>query len=157
MKWSTYGWSYIYSDGGFCNSTGNFADGAPAITYRQQLPEVFVWFDGDQYYDKVRIGRLLRGGMTMLAQNRDNHWMRNLLVMDNFRPAPTVAMGADLGFALGPMAELYIAGRYDQIFLMCGESEYFNTTTGVRTIIDDDLGGAELRSAEITAGLRGAF
>ncbi|MGV8833182.1 MAG: omptin family outer membrane protease [Devosia sp.] len=157
VKWSAYGGSYVYSDGGFRNKTGNFADGAPAITYRQQLPEVFVGFDGDQYLGNVRLGGLLRGGMTVLAQSHDNHWMRDRLIVDNFRPAPTIALGADVGFALGPMAEFYIAGRYDQTFLMRGRSEYFNTQTGARTIVDDDLGGAELRSAEITAGLRGTF
>ncbi len=157
VKWSAYGGSYIYSDGGFRNKTGNFADGEPAIAYQQKLPELFVGFDGDQYYDNVRIGGLLRGGLTVMAQTRDNHWMRNLLVVDNFNPAPTIALGADVGFALGPLAEFYVAARYDQMFLMRGKSEYFNTTTGARTIVGNDLGGADLRSAEITAGLRGAF
>ena len=32
-----------------------------------------------------------------------------------------------------------------------------DTSIGARTIVGDDLGGADLRSAEITAGLRGAF
>ena len=157
VKWSAYGGSFVYSDGGFRNKSGNFADGTPAISYRQQLPEVFVGFDGDQYYDRVRLGGMLRGGLTVLAQSHDNHWMRNLRVEDSFRPAPTLALGADVGFALGPTSEFTIAGRYDQTFLMRGKSEYFNTTTGARTIVGDDLGGAELRSAEITAGLRGAF
>ena len=157
VKWSAYGGSFVYSDGGYRNKTGNFADGAPAISYRQQLPEVFIGFDGDQYYDTVRLGGMVRGGLTVLAQSHDDHWMRNLRVEDSFRPAPTLALGADVGFALGPASEFTIAGRYDQTFLMRGKSEYFNTSTGARTIVGDDLGGAELRSAEITAGLRGAF
>jgi outer membrane protease len=158
VKWSSYGGSFVYSrNSGYRNSTGNFADGAPAISYRQQLPEIFVGFDGDQYYDNVRIGGMLRGGLTVLAQSHDDHWMRNLRVEDSFRPAPTLALGADVGFALGPTSEFTLAGRYSQTFLMRGKSEYFNTITGARTIVGDDLGGADLRSAEITAGLRGSF
>ncbi|MBU1307754.1 MAG: omptin family outer membrane protease [Alphaproteobacteria bacterium] len=157
VKWSAYGGSYIYSTNKFRDTVGNFADGAPAISYRQQLPEIFVGFDGEQTYGNVRVGGMLRGGLTVLAQTNDNHWMRNLLVVDNFRPAPTFAAGLDFGFALGPLAEFVVAARYDQAFLMRGKSEYFNTTTGVRTIVDDNIGGAELRSAEITAGLRGRF
>lgn len=83
--------------------------------------------------------------------------MRNLLVIDSLRPAPTFAAGLDVGFALGPLAEFVVAARYDQAFLMRGKAEYFDTRTGVRTIVDDNSAGADLRSAEITASLRGRF
>ncbi|WP_224704020.1 omptin family outer membrane protease [Devosia aquimaris] len=157
VKWSAYGGSYIYSSNGFRNVTGNIPDGTIAGSYRQMLPEVFVGFDGDQTYGNIRVGGMLRGGLTVLAQSRDNHWLRDLLIVDNFRPAPTFAAGLDVGFSFGPMAEFVVAARYDQAFQMRGKSEYFDTRTGVRTIVDDNIGGADLRSAEITAGLRGRF
>lgn len=157
VQWSAYGGSYIYSGGGFRDTVGNFVDGEPAIRYRQQVPEIFLGFDGEERYGNIRLGGLLRGGLTVLAQTRDDHWMRDLLVVDTLRVAPTFSAGADMGLAIGPLAELYIAARYDQIFQMRGRSEYFDTNTGVRTIVGDDLGGADFRSIELTAGLRGTF
>jgi outer membrane protease len=155
VQWSAYGGSYIYSRPGFRDTVGNFADGEPAIRYRQQLPEIFLGFDGEERYGNIRLGGLLRGGLTVLAQTRDNHWMGDRLVVDTLRVAPTFSAGADVGFALGPLAELYIAARYDQMFQMRGRAEYFDS--GVRTIVGDDLGGADFRSIEVTAGLRGTF
>lgn len=157
VQWSAYGGSYIYSVGGFRDTAGNFADGAPGVTYRQQLPEIFLGLDGEERYGNIRLGGLLRGGLTVLAQTHDNHWMRDLLVVDTLGVTPTISAGADVGFALGPLAEIYIAARYDQTFLMRGKSEYFDTNTGIRTIVGDDLGGADFRSVEVTAGLRGTF
>lgn len=157
VQWSSYGGSYIYSVNGFRDTVGSFAAGDPAIRYRQQLPEIFLGLDGEENYGNIRMGGLLRGGLSVFAQTRDNHWMRDLLVVDTMRVAPTLSAGADIGFALGPLAELYIAARYDQAFLMRGKAEYFDTTTGVRTIAGDDLAGADFRSVEVTAGLRGTF
>ncbi|WP_137150603.1 omptin family outer membrane protease [Devosia sp. FKR38] len=157
VKWAAYGGSYVYSVNTFRDTTGNFGDGVPGISYRQKLPELFVGFDGDQTYGNVRVGGMLRGGLTVMGRAEDNHWMRNLLVIDSFRPAPTFAAGLDVGFALGPLAEFVVAARYDQAFLMRGKAEYFDTRTGVRTIVDDNSAGGDLRSAEITAGLRGRF
>ena len=157
VKWSAHGGSSITSSGGFRNVTQDFADGAPVIDYRQQLPELFVGFDGEQRYDGVRLGGMVRGGVTVMGQSHDNHWLRDLRVEDSFRPAPTLELGADLGFALGASSEFTLAARYSQTFVMRGKSAYFDTTTGARTLVGDDLGGADLRSADITAGWRGSF
>lgn len=157
VQWSARGGSYVYSRFGFRDDVGNFADGEPAIRYRQKLPEIFLGADGEQHYGNVRLGGLLRGGLTVLAQSNDNHWMRDLLVVDTFRVAPTLAVGADVGFALNPLAEAFVAARYEQKFLMRGRGEYFDTNTGARTIVGEDIAGGDLRSIEVIAGLKGRF
>jgi outer membrane protease len=157
VQWSAYGGSYIYSDNGFRDKVGNFADGEPGITYRQQLPELFIGVDGDQTYGNLRVGGLLRGGITAFASATDNHWMRDLLFEDQFRVAPTFTAGLDLNYALGPMAEIFIAGRYDRAFTMRGRTEVFNTNTGALVSANDDAAGGDLQSVEITTGLKGRF
>ena len=157
VQWSAYGGSYIYSVNGFRATVGNFADGTPATTYRQQLPEIFLGVDGEQRYGKLRVGGLLRGGITVFGQSRDNHWMRILLVEDSFRVTPTFTAGLDMGYALGRNAELFVAARYDQAFQMRGKAVYSNTNTGAVTIAQDDIAGAALRGIEVTGGLMGRF
>ena len=157
VQWSAYGGSYVYSTGGFRDDAGAFPDGAPGITYRQQLPEAFIGVDGDQYYGNFRVGGLLRGGLTFAAVATDDHWMRDLRFYDYLNVAPTLALGADVGFALGPMAELVMAARYDQIFEQRGETRTYDTTTGNLAGISPDTGAGDLRSFELTAGIRGNF
>ena len=158
VQWSAYGGSYVYSSGpGFRDLSGNFADGEPAITYRQQLPEVFLGVDGEERYGNIRVGGLLRGGLTFLSVATDDHWMRDLRFVDSLYIAPTFTAGLDVGFALSPNAEFTIAARYDHIFEQRGDTKVYDTTTGniSGNFIDAASGG--LRSAELTAGFHGAF
>ncbi|HEX9859488.1 MAG TPA: omptin family outer membrane protease, partial [Paracoccaceae bacterium] len=123
----------------------------------QQLPELFVGVDGDEHYGNIRVGGLLRGGVTFLSVATDDHWLRDLRFVDTLMIAPTLAVGADVGFALGPNAELTLAARYDHVFEQRGDTKQYAISSGAQTghFLDAAMGG--LRSAEVTAGIRGAF
>ena len=58
--------------------------------------------------------------------------------------APTFTAGVDVGFALGPNAELTLAARYDHIFEQRGDTKYYNIATGAQTGELVDVGGAAL-------------
>ena len=157
VQWSAQGGSYIYSVNGFRDTVGSIPDGVPAITYRQQLPELFLGFDGDQRYGNIRLGGLLRGGVTFLGRAHDDHWLRDLRIEDSFLIAPAISVGADMGLALGRNAELFIAARYDQAFQMRGRAVYTDTVSNQVLIAEDDIAGAGLRGIEVSAGLTGKF
>jgi outer membrane protease len=157
VKWTAYGGTFVYSGVGFRDTTGSFADGVPGITYRQQLPELFLGFDGEEDYGSFRLGGLLRGGLTFLAVATDDHWLRNLRFVDSLYVAPTFTAGVDMGFDIGSNAEFILAARYDHIFEQRGDTRYYDIPTGTQ------IGGAvnaatgALRSAELTAALKGSF
>lgn len=157
LQWSAYGGSYVYSGAGFRDEVGDFPDGERGITYRQQMPEVFVGVDGEQRYGNVRLGGLLRGGLTFNSVMTDDHWMRDLRFYDHIKPAPTVALGAEVGFALGSMAELFLGARYDHIFEQRGDSHVHTGTTGEFLVISRDGGAGDLKQATLTLGLKGRF
>nr|WP_295892218.1 omptin family outer membrane protease [uncultured Devosia sp.] len=157
VKWTAYGGSYVYSGLGFRDTTGNFADGVPGVTYRQQLPELFLGFDGEEDYGNFRVGGLLRGGVTFLSVATDDHWLRNLRFVDSLYIAPTFTAGVDVGFDLGRNAEFVLAARYDHIFEQRGDTRYYNIATGAQTGGVANAATAALRSAEVTAGLKGSF
>ena len=157
VQWTAYGGTYLYSGAGFRDTPGTIAAGAPAITYRQQLPELFLGFDGEEDYGAFRVGGLLRGGVTFLAVATDDHWLRNLRFVDNLYVAPTFTAGVDIGFELGENAELTLAARYDHIFEQRGDTKYYNIATGAQTGGLLDVAAGALRSAEVTAGLKGSF
>lgn len=160
VQWTAYGGTYLYSTGGgFRNTPGSIPGGTAAITYRQQLPELFVGIDGDEHYGNIRVGGLLRAGITVLGVASDEHYLRTppLRFIDSLWIAPTFTAGVDVGFALGPNAELTLAARYDHVFEQRGNTKQYNATTG--GLINDTIGtaAAALRSAEISAGLKGSF
>jgi outer membrane protease len=158
VKWSAYGGSYSYSSaGGFRDLNGTFPDGVPGISYRQQFPELFLGFDGEERYGNVRLGGLLRGGVTFLSVATDDHWMRNLHFVDSLYVAPTFTAGADVGFALSPNVEVTLAARYDHIFEQRGDTKIYNIPSGNLLASNPDTAAGALRSAEITAGLHGSF
>lgn len=158
VKWTAYGGSYVYSsNAGFRDIVGSIPDGAPAISYRQQLPELFLGVDGEERYGNFLVGGLLRGGMTFLSVATDDHWLRDLQFVDHLYVAPTMTAGLDIGYALGPNAELTLAARYDHIFEQRGDTTTYDIPTGVQNGFYPGAGAGALRSAEVTAGIRGSF
>lgn len=157
VQWTARGGTFVYSNLGFRDTSGSFAAGTPGITYRQQLPELFLGFDGQETYGNFRVGGLLRGGITFLAVATDDHWLRNLRFVDTLYVAPTFTAGVDVGYALGRNAELFLAARYDHIFEQRGDTRTYNIATGAQTGTFVNAATGALRSAEITAGLKGSF
>lgn len=159
VQWTAYGGTYVYSSdgGGFRDLSGSFPDGEPGVTYRQQFPELFVGFDGEERYGNIRLGGLLRGGVTFLSTATDDHWMRipPRRFVDTLYIAPTFTAGADVGFALSPNVEFTIAARYDHIFEQRGDTKIYDN--GNLTASNPDTAAGALRSAEVTAGLHGSF
>jgi outer membrane protease len=157
-QWTAYGGTYLYSsNGGFRDQPGTIANGVAAATYRQQFPELFLGFDGEEDYGNFRVGGLLRGGVTFLSVSTDDHWLRNLRFLDRLYMAPTVTAGVDVGFDLGENVELTLAARYDHIFEQRGDTEYYNIATGAPTGAIGNVAAGALRSGEITAGIKGSF
>jgi plasminogen activator len=158
VKWTARGGTYIYSSaGGFRDQSGSIPDGTAGITYRQQFPELFLGIDGEERYGNFRVGGLLRGGMTFLSVATDDHWLRNLRFVDTLRVAPTFTAGMDVGYALGANAELTASARYEHIYEARGDTQYYNIASGTSTGNAPDAAGGGIRSAEITAGLKGSF
>lgn len=157
VKWDAFGGSYVYSTSGTLrDDIGNFADGEPGISYRQQMPEVFVGVDGEQYYGKLRVGGLMRAGLVVGAVATDDHWMRDLRFTDTIYVQPSVELGLDAGYALGPMAELTLAGRFKHMFEQRGDTAIYNTVAGT-TAHSSNGAAASFTQLDISAGLRARF
>ncbi len=157
VQWTAYGGTYVYSGVGFRDTPGTIPDGTAGITYRQQLPELFLGVDGEEYYGNFRVGGLLRGGITVMAVATDDHWLRNLRFVDSLYIAPTFTAGIDVGYALGENAEVTLAARYNHIFEQRGDTKTYNIATGAQTGTFTNAAAGALRSAEVTAGLKAWF
>ncbi|WP_338721299.1 omptin family outer membrane protease [Devosia sp. XK-2] len=156
VKWDAFGGSYVYSDPGFRDDVGNFAEGEPGVSYRQQMPEIFLGVDGEQYYGKLRVGGVMRAGLVIGAVATDDHWMRDLRFTDTIYVQPSVELGLDAGYELGRNVELTLAGRFRHMFEQRGDTSSYNTVSGVTQYYTNSA-AASFTQAEMTAGLRARF
>ena len=156
VQWSAFGGSALYSTGGFRNNGFDIPAG-PAITYRQQLPVVFAGIDGQMDSGRLHLGGMLRAGVTVFGRSTDEHWQRNLRFSDALYIAPTLAIGANAAFDLGPTSQVFVAARYNQVFATRATSDVRDTKTGALVFYGGNSGGLDLRMIDITAGLKANF
>ncbi|MFD2648791.1 omptin family outer membrane protease [Devosia albogilva] len=157
VKWDAFGGSYVYSSGaGFRDLQGSFGTGEPAISYRQQMPEVFVGIDGDEYYGDLRVGGLMRAGLVVGGLATDDHWMRDLRFTDEIYVQPAVELGLDVGYAVGSNAEITLGGRLKHMFEQRGDATSVDTNLGTKQRSIDSA-AASFTQVDLTAGLRARF
>jgi plasminogen activator len=158
VQWAAAGGSFIYSIGGFRDTAGVFTD-APGITYRQQLPSVFVGLDTEFTKDNWTFNFGAQAGLTILATATDRHWQRipPLRFEETIMPAPTAAISARAAYNVNNNLSVFVAGNVEKVFPARSDTTIFNNNTNALLATAPDASGAELFSASLTAGLKGNF
>lgn len=156
VQWTASGGSALYSTAGFRNNSFNIPAG-PVVTYRQQLPSVFAGVDGQMESGRLHLGGMLRAGVTVFGRSTDEHWQRDLRFSDSLYLAPTLTIGANAAFDLGPTAQVLVAARYSQVFTTKATSDVRDTSTDAVLFYGSNGGGLDLRTIDVTAGLKASF
>lgn len=159
VQWAAYGGSYVYSVGGPRDTSGDFPDGEPGITYRQSFPALIAGVDAEMVQDQWTFGVAAHGGFTIYGTGDDTHWMRTppLNFIDTLESAPLLSVGASVGYEVAEGMNLFLAGTAEQIFTARGDTEIFNNNTGALLGTDADGAGGDLFAASITGGIKGTF
>lgn len=156
VAWAAYGGSYVYSTGGFRDDIGEFLDGEPAISYRQQIPAVIGGVDLRFADGPWTLDVSGHAGVTVSAQAVDNHWMRDLEITDSLGFTPIATLSAEAGYQVTEDMAVVVGGSVEQVFMMRGDAEY-DYPGEVDDFEYEDGTGADLFAATLTAGLRGTF
>lgn len=157
FAWESYGGSYIYSEYGYRDSTGNFADGEPGIGYEQTFWSVYIGVGLDVAFNEMfsLSSRLIYSPLVQ-GEAVDHHYQRNLVTYDDFNDGnmlafditATVNITENLGVELG-YSYLY----YDE---MQGDSDWHYNDEGIVATAYDGA-GADHNSSLISIGLRYSF
>jgi plasminogen activator len=156
IQWAAKGGSYIYSTGGYRNDVGDFPDGEPAITYRQQFPAAVAGIDLTMVQDAWTFEMSAQGGFTFAATTTDNHWMRDLEITTEVESAALAAVSAKATFAVTEDMNLFIGGSAEQIFTGRADAHY-DYAVAPPDFDYDNGQGADLFAATLTAGIMGTF
>lgn len=156
VRWDAFGGSYIYSDGGFRNDIGEIPDGLRGITYQQNIPTLFLGFDGSTSIDRLTLSGGVKGGMTVGIDDTDNHWLTGTRSLGDMKAAPVLMLNAAIDYRLTETASIYLAGNFENVFRKRGDLTSTDTSTGTATLYRD-AAGASFKTMSLQIGLRGQF
>lgn len=154
IGFDAYNGDYIYSDqvNGFRGDVGNFTDGL-GISYRQKLPGFYlnprVNWKIAQAVDLTFGGTI---GATYKPMDRDHHWHRNLVFVEDLESTTFWGLNATIDYRVTPCLLFYVEGNYDKYTLHKGHTivsdGYQSSNSG------NDAAGADLETLHIKIGFR---
>lgn len=155
VKWSGVGGTFLYSEGGFRNKSGAFAN-IPVIDYRMQLPTVFLGLDANVKDGPWSLETTSKAGMTVYASDVDNHRLRNIRFVDQLSFSQVYSIDARLGYDFNDHLTAFLEGSYEKMFAVHGNEDAYNAATGAVGHFNNAI-GADLDVATVKAGLKGQF
>ena len=158
VQWTAVGGTYIYSTSGFRDTAGTIPD-VPAVRYRQQLPTGFLGVDAAVEDGAWSFDASAKAGLILYGTSVDHHYLRSppMIITDQLGMGQVLSADARLGFAVNEHLSAYVEGSYQKVFAGHTVSDYTNMNTGALLIHSDNIGGAELDTATISAGIKGKF
>jgi outer membrane protease len=156
VQWTARGGDFTYSVGGFRDTTGTFPD-VPGITYRQQLPVIFLGADVEATDGQWTYRADAKAGMTLFGLATDNHWMRDLRFLDYIEPTPMVSLHASAAYDFTDNFSGFIEGGIEKMLRGRADTAYYDIPTDTYLGTSPDVGGAELGTISLSAGLKGSF
>jgi omptin len=156
VQWSAWGGSYIYSENGFRDARGHFDPNEKGISYRQTWPVPYLGVNLSHQEGAWTFSGALQGGISVKADDIDDHWVRSLRFYDYFDTTPTVALTGAINYAVRDNIALYFSGSFDKMFRTRGDTKQVDNTNGDVTWYRDGAGG-DYRSATVAFGLKGRF
>ncbi|WP_171902417.1 omptin family outer membrane protease [Sinorhizobium sp. RAC02] len=156
VRWDAFGGSYIYSEGGIRNDIGEIPDGLRGITYQQNIPTLFVGFDGSTSFDRLTLSGGVKGGMTVGIDDTDDHWLTATRSFGDMNAAPVLMLNAAVDYQLTETASIYLAGNFENVFHRKGDLNSTDTSTGAATLYRN-AAGASFKTMSLQFGVRGRF
>jgi outer membrane protease len=157
VKWSASGGSYVYSDTTYRDTVGNFPQGMPAVTYRQQLPVGFAGLDAEMVSGRWTFGGSAELGMLAFGGTHDNHWTDGRRYVDYLDLAPSLSLEAKAAYAIDDSLSAFASLAYDQIFLARADTDFVSPADPATNGLYLDQGGTEYAAVSVSGGLKGKF
>ncbi len=158
VQWTAKGGTYIYSTAGFRDTTGTIPD-VNAVRYRQQLPTAFLGADATIKDGAWSLDATTKVGLLVSAQSQDHHYLRvpPMIITDNLSWGSMASIDARLGYDISEHLGAFLEGSYEKVVATHTPSTYTNMNTGAVLSQSNTVGGAELDTWSLKAGLKGQF
>lgn len=156
LQMTAIGGHYIYSVNAFRDREGYSAN-VSAITYRQQIPSIYLGLNGSRTFGNWEFESGLEAGISVNAKDTDNHYLRSLLFGDTLQWAPNIGLDAKVKYNFTKVANVFFGASFQNQLEMRGPTTVTNYSTGAVTQESWDAAGADLRTLTLFAGAQLKF
>jgi outer membrane protease len=158
VKWTGYGGSYVYSSGGFRNTTGTFADGEKVITFEQRYPGLFIGGEVKTTSGAWTIIGLARAGATIGASDTDHHWLNDQRFEEKYGAIPFVDLGLEAAYQVNDNSQFTLGVDFERFFRKKGSTKEYDISSGAQIGGPfEDGAGMDFQSITVSADLKVAF
>jgi plasminogen activator len=150
--WEARGGDYIYSIRGFRDTSGSFADGLPVISYEQTMTSLYAGLGLGLEFSNFQVDARVIYSPFVEGEAVDNHYLRNLVVYDNFKDGEMLAFDIAGTYWFTNQFALEVAYRYQHYDTLKGDAEWQFRNQGLVYIIDDGA-GMDQQSSMLSANI----
>jgi outer membrane protease len=152
--WTARGGTFVYSDEGFRDTVGSFADGVEVIAYEQQFTVPYVGVGVAWEGPTLRLdGRVLASGLVS-ATDHDYHALRDVTYDGDFSRGAYLGLGVGAAWSFAPRWRASLAFAYESFSEIIGDVT-MSGAEGSGTF--GSAGGIALESATASLGVGFSF
>lgn len=154
--WEARGGDYIYSIRGFRDTSGSFADGLPVISYEQTMTSLYAGLGVGLEFSNFQVDARVIYSPFVEGEGVDNHYLRNLVVYDDFADGEMIAFDIAGSYFFSPQWAVKVAYSYQHYDTVTGDSEWHFRDQG-RIYIIDGGAGMDQQSSMLSTSIQYTF
>lgn len=156
FAWEAYGGDYIYSEGGFRNTSGTIPAGIHTIGYDQTFTTPYVGVGVEAKFNAFELNSRLIYSPLVHGEDTDHHYLRNLVTYDTVDDGDMIGFDVSGSYFFNPHLALELAYSYQRYDMTQGDSEWHFQDEGVVYYFADGA-GMDQTSSLFSVALRYTF
>lgn len=154
--WEAYGGDYIYSEGGFRDTTGSISDSIVTIGYEQTFTSLYFGLGMAAKFNAFELSSRFIYAPLVEGEATDNHYLRNLVTYDEGEDGDMFAFDVSGSFLINPNFAIDLGYSYQRYDTMQGDSEWHFRDEGIIYYFPDGA-GMDQTSSLLSLALRYTF
>jgi outer membrane protease len=154
VRYRANGGSYVYSQNGFRDLSGNFTPGQLGIAYQQWWDTPYIGMGAYYRSDDLSVSTELYGSPFTFTRDKDYHALRYTIFKENFSTTGMVGANLTVEYKITPM--ISIAGRldYTRYIEAEGGTKMFDYASNTFRRFPKPSAGADADTLHMTLGIK---
>lgn len=154
FSWTAFGGHYQYNNG---NDVGDFPSRSRGIGYQQKFSMPYFGLVGGYRYKDFEFNGLLKFSPWVIAEDNDEHYMRNLTFREKTSESKFYSASVDAGYYISPNVKLFTELTWSRFALGKGGSQIIDHANEKTSYEGGDSAGIANQNYSVTAGLQYRF
>lgn len=144
--WSASGGDYVYTQNGFRDTSGSFAEGLQVIGYEQTFSSLYLGMGIAANFSRFELASRIIYSPIVQGEATDNHYLRNLVTYDDIEDGDMIAFDISGNFLINKNLSVLVAYSYQDYDTTQGDSEYHFQDEGLVVFFPDGAGMSQTSS-----------